>query len=129
MHRIIQNGWLHTGDIGYYDDDGYLYICGRKKNMLLVRGFNVYLEEVETCLLSCPLVKDCAVYGRPDVPGSECVCADIVPAADKVSLKSIQNWCSVHLAEYKCPRDIRFVDKLNKTITGKNKRIPKEAPQ
>lgn len=128
-NEIIRDGWLHTGDIGYYDDDGYLYICGRKKNMLLVRGFNVYPEEVETCLLSCPLVKDCAVYGRADIPGNECVCADIVPATDKTPLKSIQNWCAVHLTEYKCPHEIRFVDKLDKTITGKNRRIQKEASQ
>ncbi|WP_343209389.1 class I adenylate-forming enzyme family protein [Anaerolentibacter hominis] len=125
--EILRNGWLHTGDIGYFDGDGYLYICGRKKNMLLVRGFNVYPEEVETCLQSCPLVKDCIVYGKTDVPGTECVCADIVPAADDVSLSSIQNWCAEHLADYKCPHHIRFVGQLHKTTTGKNRRTQEEA--
>lgn len=125
-NEILRDGWLHTGDIGYYDDDGYLYICGRKKNMLIVRGFNVYPEEVETCLQSCPLVKDCMVYGRTDVPGTECVCADVVPDSPGISPQSIQNWCTGHLADYKCPREIRFVDKLNKTTTGKTKRLQEE---
>lgn len=125
--EIFCDGWLHTGDIGYFDDDGYLYICGRKKNMLLVRGFNVYPEEVETCLQSCPLVENCVVYGRTDVPGSECVCADIVPAAKGIGLSSIQNWCAGRLADYKCPCCIRFVEELDRTATGKNKRTQKEA--
>ncbi|MBT9777952.1 AMP-binding protein [Clostridium sp. MCC353] len=125
--EILRNGWLHTGDIGYFDGDGYLYICGRKKNMLLVRGFNVYPEEVETCLLACPLVKDCMVYGKADVPGSECVCADIVPSASQIQFESIQKWCAGHLADYKCPRNIRFVETLDKTATGKNRRAQQEA--
>lgn len=124
--EILRNGWLHTGDIGYFDSDGYLYICGRKKNMLLVRGFNVYPEEVETCLLACPLVKDCMVYGNAGLPGSECVCADIVPATANITAGSIQNWCTVHLADYKCPRNIRFVESLDKTTTGKNRRVQEE---
>lgn len=124
--EILKDGWLHTGDIGYFDEDGYLYICGRKKNMLLVRGFNVYPEEVETCLQGCPLVKDCMVYGRSDMPGTETVCADIIPAETGTSIRSIQNWCTVHLADYKCPRYIRLVDKLDKTATGKNRRIQED---
>lgn len=127
--EILRGGWLHTGDIGYYDSDGYLYICGRKKHMLLVRGFNVYPEEVETCLQSCPLVADCMVYGRPDAPGTECVCADVVPTAPDTSPAAIQRWCTGHLADYKCPRDIRLVDKLDKTTTGKNKRTHEVAYQ
>lgn len=126
--EILRDGWLHTGDIGYFDDDGYLYICGRKKNMLLIRGFNVYPEEVETCLRGCPLIEDCIVYGKSDVPGTDYVCADIVPATDGIQLKSILIWCAGHLADYKCPRKIRFVDKLNKTITGKNKQVREDAP-
>lgn len=119
--EVLKNGWLHTGDIGYYDNDGYLYICGRKKNMLLVRGFNVYPEEIETCLHSCPLVEDCMVYGKTDVPGTEYICADIVPATPETSPASIQNWCAEHLSDYKRPRNIRFVDELKKTTTGKNR--------
>ena len=124
--EIMRDGWLHTGDIGYFDKDGYLYICGRKKNMILVRGFNVYPEEVETCLISCPLVKDCVVYGTEDEEGLETVCADVVPAADKVSLDSIRAWCASYLADFKCPRRIQLVEGINKTVTGKNKIDPEE---
>lgn len=125
--EILRDGWLHTGDIGYFDNDRYLYICGRKKNMLLVRGFNVFPEEVETCLQACPLVKDCTVYGRTDVPGTDCVCADIVPATAGAPLTSIHDWCAGHLADYKRPHNIRFVDKLDKTATGKNRRAQEGA--
>lgn len=124
--EIFRDGWLYTGDIGYFDEDGYLYICGRKKNMLLVRGFNVYPEEIETCLQSCPLVKDCMVYGKADTSYGEYICADIVPVNIEISLTSIQNWCIEHLADYKRPHNIRFVDKLTKTMTGKNMRTQEE---
>lgn len=124
--EIIREGWLHTGDIGYFDEDGYLYICGRKKNMILVRGFNVYPEEVETCLLGCPLVKDCVVYGIESDNGTETVCAKVVPAAEEVSQKAILEWCAVSLADYKCPRHIQIVERLDKTATGKNKLIQED---
>lgn len=127
--EILRDGWLHTGDIGYFDADGYLYICGRKKNMLLIRGFNVYPEEIETCLRGCPLVEDCMVYGRTELPGTDCICADIVPAKDGIPLESVQIWCTEHLADYKRPRNIRFVDKLNKTATGKVKRDLEDTAQ
>ena len=125
---ILQGGWLHTGDIGYFDADGYLYICGRKKNMILVRGFNVYPEEVETCLLRCPLVADCAVYGVQEEPGTETVCARVVPAAPGVSAEVLQSWCTDHLAAYKCPRRIQLVQQLEKTSTGKNRCVPESPP-
>lgn len=125
--KILRDGWLHTGDIGYFDNDGYLYICGRKKNMLLVRGFNVYPEEVETCLQSCPLVTDCMVYGFEDQPGTEWVGADVVAATAEVTPASIQHWCATHLADYKCPRRIRLVEKLEKTATGKIRRAQEDA--
>lgn len=126
--EILLEGWLHTGDIGYFDNDGYLYICGRKKNMILVRGFNVYPEEVETRLLSCPLIKDCFVYSKVPEPGSEIeiVFADIVPSGPDVAPEMIQDWCSGHLADYKCPKIINLKESLKKTSTGKNQRIKKE---
>lgn len=127
--EILRDGWLHTGDIGYFDDDGYLYICGRKKNMLLVRGFNVYPEEVETRLLCCPLVKDCVVYGTSDVPGSERVCADVVPAVPELTVEAGRSWCTEHLADYKRPQRIRLMGEIKKTSTGKSSRVQRDTAQ
>lgn len=120
--KILREGWLHTGDIGYFDEDGYLYICGRKKNMILVRGFNVYPEEVETCLLSCPLVTDCMVYGESTYSETETVSAQVVPSTPGITEEAIYNWCAAHLAAYKCPRQIQIVERLEKTSTGKIRR-------
>lgn len=121
--EVLREGWLHTGDIGYFDEDGYLYICGRKKNMLLVRGFNVYPEEVESCLLRCPLVRDCVVYGDMGELGTETVLADVAPSGPDATEESIQRWCAEHLAGYKRPRRIRLLKQLEKTSTGKNRRV------
>lgn len=125
--EIIREGWLHTGDIGYFDEDGYLFICGRKKNMLLIRGFNVYPEEVETCLLNCPFVLDCMVYGNREELGTETVHADVIPIDLGVTTADIQRWCGEHMADYKQPRIIRLVEQLEKTTTGKNRRIREES--
>ena len=98
-------------------------ICGRKKNMILVRGFNVYPEEIEACLLRCPLVKDCMVYGAEESSGTETVCAQIVPSSPSVSAKDLHSWCDSRLADYKRPRRFEIVEHLNKTSTGKNRRV------
>lgn len=126
--KILKNGFLYTGDIGYLDDDGYLYICGRKKNVIIVRGFNVYAEEVEACLMNCPLVKDCIVYGESDGQGNERVCADIVPivhdpeAEAGPSIEELHTYISAHLSDYKQPQIIRLLDRIEKTATGKSKK-------
>lgn len=120
--KVIKNGYLHTGDIGYLDEDGYLYICGRKKNLIIVRGFNVHAEEVEACILNSKLAKDCFVYGQTDAAGNETVCADIVPAEPDIRVQDIRHYCGVHLSSYKQPQQIRLLNKIEKTATGKNKK-------
>lgn len=120
-NKVIKNGFLYTGDIGYLDEDGYLYICGRKKNVIMVRGFSVYAEEIEICILNSRLVRDCRVYGSRDELGNETVCADVVPASGQVGEDEIRDYCRKHLSGYKQPRNIRVVEKLEKTTTGKNK--------
>lgn len=120
-NKVIKNGFLYTGDIGYLDEDGYLYICGRKKNVIMVRGFSVYAEEIESCILNSRLVRDCCVYGSRDELGNETVCADVVPASGQIGEEEIRAYCRKHLSGYKQPRKIQVVEELEKTTTGKNK--------
>lgn len=120
-NKVIKNGFLYTGDIGYLDEDGYLYICGRKKNVIMVRGFSVYAEEIESCILNSRLVRDCCVYGSRDELGNETVCADVVPASGQIGEEELRAYCRKHLSGYKQPRKIQVVEELEKTTTGKNK--------
>ncbi len=127
---VLKNGYLYTGDLGYLDEEGYLYIYGRKKNVIIVRGFNVYPEEVEACILNSLLAKDCVVYGETDEWGNETVCADIIPADTQSSREEIQEeiraYCKVHLSGFKQPRKIKIVDTIRKTVSGKNERRREE---
>lgn len=124
--KVIKNGYLHTGDIGYLDEDGYLYICGRKKNVIMSRGYSVYAEEVEACILDSGLVKDCIVYGEKDILGNEIVCADIIPAVPQIGGKEVRSYCWRHLTGYKQPQKITIVATIKKTATGKHERAVKE---
>ncbi|GLC80311.1 class I adenylate-forming enzyme family protein [Lacrimispora brassicae] len=127
---VLKNGYLYTGDLGYLDEEGYLYIYGRKKNVIIVRGFNVYPEEVEACILNSLLAKDCVVYGEMDEWGNETVCADIIPADPKSGREKIQKeirvYCKAHLSGFKQPRKIELVDTIRKTVSGKNERRREE---
>lgn len=120
--RVFKNGYLYTGDIGYLDRDGFLYICGRKKNLIIVRGFNVYPEEVEACIQNSMLVKDCFVYGQTDCDGNESVCADVIPLHSQVHAAAIKQYCSTRLAEYKLPQKINLCETIAKNMTGKTER-------
>lgn len=124
--KVLKGGCLYTGDLGYLDEEGYLYICGRKKNVIIVRGFNVYPEEVETCILNSLLATDCIVYGKTDASGNETVCADIVPNGSFTCIKKLEEeirvYCKTHLSGYKQPQKIQFVDTIKKTVSGKNER-------
>lgn len=122
-NKIIRNGYLYTGDIGYLDEEGYLYICGRKKNIIIVRGLNIYPEELESSLLNSSFVRDCVVYGETDSFGDETICVDIVPINSEVTLENIKTYCTLNLSTYKQPTKIKFVNKINKGMSGKTKRL------
>lgn len=121
-NEVLKNSYLYTGDIGYLDEDDYLYIYGRKKNIIIVRGLNVHAEEVEECILNTLLVEDCMVYGEIDTFGNESVSADIVPINPNVKIEDIRDYCGIHLSKYKQPYKIQFVKSIKKVISGKIER-------
>ncbi|MFC7198862.1 long-chain-fatty-acid--CoA ligase [Halospeciosus flavus] len=112
--------WFHTGDLGYYDEDGFYYIVDRKKHMINTAGYNVYPREVEELLFEHPDVADAAVVGVPDERRGETVKAFVVPTPDATATPDdIREYCLERLAEYKHPREVEFVDELPRTTTGK----------
>ena len=116
----LRNNWLHTGDMGKKDDDGYIYIVDRRKEMLLVRGMNVYPREIEEVLHQFPNVREAAVVPKPDEKRGEVPIAFVSPVADaKLESSETMTFCRERLADYKIPREIRVVETLPRTATGK----------
>jgi fatty-acyl-CoA synthase len=116
----ITDGWLHTGDMGYIDDEGYLYLVDRRKDMYISGGENVYPAEVEDVLMASDKVADAGVIGIPDEKWGEVGLAVIVPApAAEVTEEEIIEHCRGRLAKYKIPKSVVFVETLPRTVTGK----------
>lgn len=119
--KAFRNGWFHTGDIGRMDEDGYVYIVDRVKDMIIRGGFNVYPREVEEVLMEHPAVSLAAVVGVPNDQYGEEIKAFIVPqeGADEVSEDALRAWAKENMADYKYPRLIEFRDTLPMNATGK----------
>jgi long-chain acyl-CoA synthetase len=113
------SGWLRTGDIGIMDRDGYMRITDRKKDMILVSGFNVYPNEIENVIAAVPGVVECGVIGVPDVIAGEVVKAFVVSDNPNLSADQIVAFCRQNLTNYKVPRMIEFRSELPKTPVGK----------
>ena len=114
------DGWLYTGDMGYEDEEGYLYIMDRRKDMFISGGENVYPAEVEDVLMGLPQVADAGVIGIPDERWGESGMAILVKAPEtEVTEEEIIELCKQRLAKYKVPKKIAFVDELPRTLTGK----------
>lgn len=114
------DGWYRTGDIGYLDEEGYLYLVGRKGEMIISGGVNIYPAEIENTLMSHPDVLDCAVIGLPDEKWGQCVTAYVVPREGREpELASLQAHTARMLADYKKPRILRVVSSLPKNAGGK----------
>lgn len=118
--QVIRDGWLHTGDIGTMDDEGYITIVGRKKDVILRGGFSVYPREIEDVLASHPGVAMAAVVGVPDERLGEEIKAFVVKSAGaEVTGEDLRSWCRERLAPFKCPRFVEFRAGLPAGATGK----------
>jgi long-chain acyl-CoA synthetase len=116
---VLKDGWLHTGDIAQMDQDGYFKIVDRKKDVIIVSGFNVYPNEIEEQIAKVNGVKEVGVIGLPDEKTGERVCAYIVTTSGPISEQQIVDHCQRDLARYKLPKSIVFVDELPKSPVGK----------
>ncbi len=117
-------GYFLTGDLGIVDEEGYVHLVGRRKEVIIRSGFNVYPREVETRLEAHPAVREAAVVGVADELLGEAICACIVPVEGAiVTGQEIVDWCRVTLADYKIPDLVRFIDAFPRTGTGKIRRV------
>lgn len=116
--KILKEGWLHTGDIAVMKEDGYFKIVDRKKDMILVSGFNVYPNEIENVLSNHPAINEVAAVGVPDEKSGEAVKV-FVSKKSPVTVEEIKEFAKKHLTAYKIPRFIEFRDELPKTNVGK----------
>lgn len=124
--EALRDGWLHTGDMGELDADGYLYIRGRKKDMVIVGGYNVYPREVEEVLNAHPAVAEAAVVGGPDAYRGECL-HGYVALRSPVATEALLSYCKERLAPYKIPATLEVMDALPKTSVGKLDKLPLKA--
>jgi malonyl-CoA/methylmalonyl-CoA synthetase len=113
------DGWFRSGDVGARDSDGYLRIVGRAKELIISGGYNVYPREVEDVLLEHPAVAEVAVVGEPSDEWGELVVAVVVPASDARDPEALLEFAAEHLAPYKRPRRVRYVDELPRNALGK----------
>lgn len=124
----LRDGWLYTGDIGYLDEDGYLFIRDRKKELCIVAGYNVYPREVEELLFNHPAVLDAAVVGIPDSYRGEVLHAFVTPRRDDADLaEALPAYCAAHLARYKVPTAFHLMPVLPKTPVNKTDKIALKA--
>lgn len=115
----IRDGWLYTGDLARMDEDGYFYIVDRKKDLIIVGGFNVYPREVEEVLYNHPDVVEAAVLGVPDSNLGEAVKCYVVSKNPNTTDQQLLEYCREYLAKYKVPSSIEFLEELPKNTTGK----------
>jgi fatty-acyl-CoA synthase len=117
---FTHDGWFRSGDVGYLDAEGFLYVCDRLKDMVISGGENIYPAEVESVLYDHPDVAEVAVIGVPDERWGEHVVAVVVLKPSRsITLESLQVFAETRLARYKLPRELRLVDALPRNATGK----------
>jgi long-chain acyl-CoA synthetase len=116
---LDEKGWLKTGDVAMMDEKGFVFIVDRKKDMILVSGFNVFPNEVESVIATCPGVLEVGVIGVEDEKSGEAVKAVIVRNDDTLTEKDVIQHCRKELTNYKVPRFVEFREELPKTNVGK----------
>jgi long-chain acyl-CoA synthetase len=117
--KVMIDGWLHTGDIAVVDADGFIRIVDRKKDMIIVSGFNVYPNEIENVISSHPDIIECAVVGIPDASSGEAVKAFVVSRNKQLTVDDVRSFAREHLTGYKVPHYVEFRDSLPKSNVGK----------
>src|SRR5262245_19318556 len=115
-----RDGLVSVGDVGYLDEDGYLFLCDRKRDMVISGGVNIYPAEIENALIGMDGVRDCAVFGVADDEYGERLfaCIEREPGAT-LSVTDVQDFVRARLANFKVPKDIQFMDALPREATGK----------
>jgi acyl-CoA synthetase (AMP-forming)/AMP-acid ligase II len=122
--EALRDGWYHTGDVGYLDGEGYLFLVDRKKDMIISGGENIYSREVENAVLSHPATQDCAVIGVPDPKWGEAVCVVLVcKPGMTLQLEDLLMHCKTQIASYKCPRRLEIVNELPRVASGKVNKV------
>ncbi len=118
--KVIKKGWLYTGDLAYMDKEGYFFIVDRKKDMIIVSGFNVYPTEIEQVIVEIPEILEAGVVGVPSDKTGELVKAYLVPKEGKnIDIEKIKEYCYKHLSRYKVPKEFEIISELPKTNVGK----------
>ena len=118
--NAFRNGWFHTGDVGYRDQDGFYYIVDRKSDMIIRGGENIYPREIDEVLYQHPSVAAAAVVGMPDeLYGEEVAAFVVLREGSEVSEEQLIEFCKARLADYKCPKTVRLVKDIPKGPTGK----------
>jgi long-chain acyl-CoA synthetase len=122
--KTFRDGWLYSGDIGYLDEDGFLFVVDRKKEMIITGGYNVYPREIEEIAHGVDGIFEVAAIGVPDERLGERIVAFVVPLPGAgMSGQNFLDHCAAKLARYKVPREVRFVEGLPRNATGKVDRI------
>jgi long-chain acyl-CoA synthetase len=116
---LTDDGWLRTGDVALMSEEGFFKIVDRKKDMILVSGFNVFPNEIEDVLASHPKVLEVAAIGVPDDKSVEAVKVFVVKSDPSLTEQELRDYCKTQLTGYKCPRHVEFRDELPKSNVGK----------
>lgn len=118
--EAFKGGWFHSGDLVKMDEEGFIYVVDRKKNMIISGGENIYPAEIEEILYQMPEILECAVIGIPDKDWGESVKAIVVTKPNHtLTAEQVIDYCKQHLASYKKPKMVEFIDELPRNASGK----------